>query len=416
MGDGPVIVIGGGLVGLSCAWFLRQAGLEVVVLERGDPGGGASRGNAGAICPSMVEPLPAPGVLRDGIGAMTRPDAALHVAPTYAPRLAGFLRRFAQAATRERFEAGVEAFVPLALGVTEAYDELAAAGIGTHARDDGYLFVHGSWQGAHDEREHLAAMAGRGICEEPDGVLDGDDLREIAPVLTEAAVAGFLLPGERWISPGRFVDELADALVEAGVELRTGAPAAGLGSSPGGVSVRTSDGPVDGAFAVVAAGVWTRDLVAPLGLRLPLQPGKGYSFSVEVVSMPEHVLYLPDAHVMATPIDGRLRIAGTMELDGTTDRFNGRRVGAIVKATQPLLHADLAHRRDEWVGPRPITPDGLPFLGPVPGHERVIVAAGHNMLGLTLAPVTGRAIARWVADGDPGLDLAAFAVDRYGRE
>jgi len=270
MSDGPVIVIGGGLVGLSCAWFLREAGLEVVVLERGDPGGGASRGNAGAICPSMVEPLPAPGILRGGIGSMTRPDAALHVAPTYAPRLAGFLRRFAQAATRERFEAGVDALLPFALGVTEAYDELAAAGIGAHARADGYLFVHASWQAAHDEREHLLAMAARGVCEEPEEVLDGADLREVAPVLTDAAAAGFVLPGERWIEPGRLVDDLAASIDDAGVDLRTVAGVTGIEASPDGVTVRTTEGSVDGATAVVAAGVWTRDLVAPLGLRLPL--------------------------------------------------------------------------------------------------------------------------------------------------
>jgi D-amino-acid dehydrogenase len=412
MSDGPVIVVGGGVVGLSCAWFLRSAGLDVVVLERGDPGGGASRGNAGAICPSMVEPLPAPGVLRDGIGAMTRPDAALHVAPTYAPRMAGFLRRFAAAATRERFETGVQAFLPLALGVTEAYDELAAAGIGTSARADGYLFVHGSWQAAHDEREHVAAMAARGVCEEPGEVLDTDDLRELAPILTDAGAAGFELAGERWIEPGRFVDDLAGALEDDGVDLRTDSAVVRIEDGPDGVTVVTSGGRVTGASVVVAAGVWTRDLVAPLGLRLELQPGKGYSFSVEAEPMPEQVLYLSDAHVMASPMDGRLRIAGTMEFDGSTDRFNGRRVGAIVKAAQPLLRADLTGRHDEWVGPRPITPDGLPYLGPVPGHERVVVATGHNMLGLTLAPVTGRTIARLISTGDAGLDLAPFAPGR----
>lgn len=415
MSDGPVIVVGGGVVGLSCAWFLRSAGLDVVVLERGDPGGGASRGNAGAICPSMVEPLPAPGVLRDGIGAMTRPDAALHVAPTYAPRMAGFLRRFAAAATRERFEAGVEAFLPLTLGVTEAYGELAAAGIGTSVRADGYLFVHRSWQAARDERDHVAAMAARGVCEEPGEILDGEDLRELAPVVTDAGVAGFELPGERWIDPGRFVDELVAALVDDGVDVRTDVPVRSIEDGRDGVTVTTTGGEVSGSTAVVAAGVWTRDLVKPLGLDLSMQPGKGYSFWVEADAMPSRVISLSDAHVMVTPLDGRIRIAGTMEFDGTTDRFNGRRIGAIVKAAQPLLHADLARRSEEWVGPRPITPDGLPYLGPVSGHGRVIVAAGHNMLGLTLAPITGRTIARLVATGDAGVDLAPFAPDRYGR-
>jgi D-amino-acid dehydrogenase len=414
MTEGRVIVVGGGVVGLSCAWFLRAAGCEVVVIERGQPGGGASRGNAGAICPSMVEPLPAPGILRDGLAGMTRSDAALHVAPTYAPRLAGFLRRFAQAATRERYDAGVEALLPLGHGVLDAYEELATAGIGRHARSDGYVFACRSWQAAHEEREHIASMAARGLCEEPEEVLDGDDLREVEPVLTHAVGAGFVLPRERWIDPSRLVDELAAGLRAAGAELRTDGPAAGLRETPDGVEVDAPDGPLSGTAAVVAAGVWTRELVAPLGLRLPLYPGKGYSFSVASDPSPDRVLYLPDAHVMATPMDGRLRIAGTMEFDGTTDRFNGRRIDAIVRATAPLVRADLEDRRDEWVGPRPITPDGLPFLGPVPGHERVIVAAGHNMLGVTLAPVTGRVVARLVTTGDAGLDLAPFAPARYG--
>jgi D-amino-acid dehydrogenase len=115
---------------------------------------------------------------------------------------------------------------------------------------------------------------------------------------------------------------------------------------------------------------------------------------------------------MATPMGERLRVAGTVEFDGTADRFNPRRIDAIVRAAAPLLHADLGRRADEWVGPRPITPDGLPFLGAVPGHERVLVAAGHNMLGVTLAPITGRTIARLVVTGDAGVELAPFSPAR----
>jgi D-amino-acid dehydrogenase len=406
------VVVGGGLVGLSCAWFLRAAGQEVTVLEAGAPGGGASRGNAGAICPSMTEPLPAPGMIREALADLARPEAALHVHPTYAPRMAGFLRRFAAAATAERFARGLDAMAALAAGVTDAYDELAAAGIGTHAGTDGYLMLGASRSTAEDDRAAIAAMAARGVCAAPGPLLEGDDLRAVEPLLGDAAVAGFLAPGERWIDPSRFVDDLAAGCEAAGVEIRTDAGATRISSFDDGVEVEGAAGRVDADVAVVAAGAWTPALLAPLGVKLPIRPGKGYSFAIRPEPLPVRPMHLGGAHVMAAPMGDRLRIAGTMEFDGTMDRFHAGRIAAIVRAARPYLRVDLDARTEEWVGPRPMTPDGLPYLGPVPGHDRVIVAAGHNMLGLTLAPVTGRAVARLLATGDAGLDLAPFSPGR----
>ncbi|HEX6844895.1 MAG TPA: FAD-dependent oxidoreductase [Actinomycetota bacterium] len=413
MTDGPVVVVGGGLVGLSCAWFLRAAGADVTVLEAGRPGGGASRGNAGAICPSMAEPLPAPGMIREALADLARPDAALHVHPAYAPRMARFLTRFAAAATAERHERGLAALAQLGRGATAAFDELAAAGIGAGAQRDGYLFVHGSRGHAERERAAIARMSALGLCEEPGPVIGGAELRALEPLLGKAALMGFLAPGERWIDPSRFVDELAAGCAAAGVEMVPDAAAARIEAFDDGVEVETVAGRFDGATAVVAAGVWTRELLVPLGLRLPIHPGKGYSFAVRPSPVPRRAMHLSDAHVMAAPMGERLRVAGTMEFDGTTDRFNPRRIEAIVRAAGLFLDVDLAARSEEWVGPRPITPDGLPFLGPVPDRPRVVVAAGHNMLGLTLAPVTGRAIAGLVTAGDPGIDVTPFAPDRY---
>lgn len=415
MTDEPVLVVGGGLVGLSCAWFLRAAGATVTVLEAGRPGGGASRGNAGAICPSMTDPLPAPGMIREALADITRPDAALHVHPAYAPRMARFLQRFAAAATADRYERGLQALAQLGRGVTAAYDELAAAGVGRHARSGGYLFVHGSRAAAEEERAYIARMAARGLCAEPDPVVGGAELYELEPLLGPAALAGFVEPDERWIDPSRFVDELVDAVRAAGVEVVEDAAARRVDAFDDGVEVQTASGRFDAATAVIAAGVWTRELLAPLGLRLPIYPGKGYSFALRPEVLPRRMMHLSGAHVMAAPIGERLRIAGTMEFDGTTDRFHARRIEAIVRAASPFLSLDLSGRSEEWVGPRPITPDGMPFIGRLPGHERVVVAAGHNMIGLTLAPVTGRVVAGLVTADDPGIDLAPFALDRYGR-
>ena len=413
MTDGPVVVVGGGLVGLSCAWFLQEAGAQVTVIESGAlPGGGASRGNAGAICPSMVDPLPAPGMLREALVNVGRADAALYVHPAYAPRMARFLRRFASAATAEAYERGLRALDQLARGVTAAYEAMADAGIGGHAWRGGYLFVHADPEAAAHDRAAVARAASFGLCEQPGEVLGGSELRAEEPLLGADAVAGFVAPGERWIDPSRFVDDLAAALAGRGVPIRTGAPVRAIAAFDDGVEVETKYGRIDAAIAVVAAGVWTKDLVAPLGARLEMRPGKGYSFAVRPVVNARRSLHLSTAHVMASPMGERLRIAGTMEFDGTTDRFNPKRIDAIVRATQPFLDVDLSARGEEWAGPRPMTPDGLPYLGRIPGHERVVVAAGHNMLGLTLAPVTGRVVAGLVTADDPGIDLTPFAIDR----
>jgi D-amino-acid dehydrogenase len=413
---GPVVVVGGGIVGLSCAWFLGRAGAQVTVLEAGDRvGGGASRGNAGAICPSLAEPLPAPGMIKRALADMLRPDAALHVHPMFAPRMSGFLSRFARAARSDEYERGLLALLGLARGVTAAFDEMAVAGIGTHAGREGYLFAYRDPAAALEEHRHVARVADLGVCAGPGPILDGDGLRAIEPLLSDRVRAGFVLPGERWIDPGRLMDDLEEGVRSVGAQIVTGAAVTRIHDLGGEVEVQTGAGLFHGATAVLAAGAWTADLASGLGLRMPLLPGKGYSFALRPARMPERPLFLADVHVVATPMGERLRVAGTMEFDGTTDRFNRRRVDAIVRGVRELLPAlDLGARTEEWVGPRPMTPDGLPLIGRLPTHPRVVIASGHNMLGVTLGPVTGRVVAAIVAGADAGIDLAAFAPDRFG--
>jgi D-amino-acid dehydrogenase len=413
--DGPVIVVGGGIVGLSCAWFLHEAGAEVIVLEAGArTGGGASRGNAGAICPSFVAPLAAPGTVRAALADLPRPDAALYVHPAYLPKMAGFLTRFARSSTTAAYDRGVHALTRLSRGAIAAYDRLAEVGVGRHARREGFLVVHRDRETAAEGHARIVGMAALGVCAAPEPLLGAAGVRAHEPLLGDDARAGFVIPGERWIDASLLIDDLSDALLAAGVDVRTGVPVSAVHDLGDGVELDTPGDAVAGAVVVLAAGVWTRDLVAPLGVKLQLQAGKGYSFAVQPKRMPERLLELPDAYVVAAPLGDRLRIAGTMEFDGTTDRFHPERIQAIVRRLGPMLRdVDLSRRTEEWMGPRPMTPDGLPILGPLAMHPRVVLATGHNMLGVTLGPVTGTVIADLVCGDGPGIDLSPFALTRF---
>lgn len=184
----------------------------------------------------------------------------------------------------------------------------------------------------------------------------------------------------------------------------------------GRVEARTTAGTYQADAVVIAAGVWSRRLSASLGLRIELAAGKGYSFSVPVESLPRRLVHLGSAKAVLAPLGKGVRVAGTMEFDRDPDRFRQGRVEALVAAARPYLPgADWERREREWMGPRPMTPDGLPLIGPPPGRPRVLLATGHNMLGLMLAPATGRLVAALLTgQADPGL-TARFAPGRSVR-
>jgi D-amino-acid dehydrogenase len=328
---GPVLVVGGGIVGVSCAWFLRRAGADVTVLEAGEAcGGGASRGNAGLICPSLTEPLPGPGAIRDTLTGMFGSAAPLHVRPASAPRMASFLARFAAAAGTGAYRRGASALSSLARGVMGAYDELEAAGIGVRVARRGYLLPYRDADDAVAEHGRIERIAALGVCATPEPLLTGEELRAAEPLLSPGMRVGFVVPGEGWVDPSALIDAFVRDLRAAGVRVVERAGAIGVREVDGEVEVDTAAGTFGGRSAVLAAGAWTSALARPFGLRPPIVPGKGYSFSLRVPRLPARAMHLHDAHVAATPIGDVVRIAGTMEFDGTIDRFNPGRVRSIV--------------------------------------------------------------------------------------
>jgi D-amino-acid dehydrogenase len=408
-----VTVVGGGLIGLCCAHYLTEAGLRVTVLERDRVGSGASRGNAGEVCPDLVEPLPGPGVIGAALRTAHRPDSALYVHPALSRRLARFLIGFTRHATRARYAAGARELAALADGTFGLFAQLEAAGVDADARRSGFLFVHGSDATARAARERFAGL---GAPLDPEGLLDAARLAELEPCLGPEARAGFAVRDQWSLDPVLFVDRLAERLRGRGVAIVEGARVTGLESRATGARVRTVEGPVDADAVVLAAGVWSRDLARGLGLDLNIFPGKGYSLTLPLDRAPSRLVHLGDAHVVVTPLAKGVRLAGTMEFDPDHDRFNPRRIAGIVAAARPYLRgARWDELSDEWVGARPMTPDGLPAIGPLPGHPGLFLASGHNMLGLMLGPATGRVVADLVTGGTRPDTWGAFDPGRLVR-
>lgn len=202
---------------------------------------------------------------------------------------------------------------------------------------------------------------------------------------------------------------VTDAAVSAVHQVRVGS------SGRAGVSVSTSKGEVEAGHAVIAAGAWSEALLRPLGVRGYVTPGKGYSFTVSPQAPPTHVLRLGQTHVGVTPLGDRARLVGMVELDGTHEGFRAERVQQMKRAAAPYLRGiDWNASTDEAVAPRPMTPDGRPLIGCVPGAERVVVATGHNMLGLSLGAATGTMVADVVEHGSDA-ELPAFDPMRFSR-
>ncbi|MFI6467152.1 NAD(P)/FAD-dependent oxidoreductase [Streptomyces sp. NPDC050528] len=416
---GPVVVVGGGVVGLCTAYYLAEAGLEVEVVERRALGSGASRGNAGWVCLSHSTPVPAPGVVRYALRSLGRPDSPLYLRPLPDPAFVRWLWRFWRSSTPAAFRRGYTAIAELNRTTFDLFDGLRAAGVETGLTRPG--MVHAFLSPA-EARHHLAVQRqmAHGRYPLPDDVVTGDEARLLDPALSDRVRAAYLVEGEGVVDPEAFARALGEALTASGVKIHEDTDATGFRTEGNRVTaLRTATGEIPCSAAVIAAGTRSSELLGALGHPLPLQAGKGYSFSVDLDPAPRHTLYFGERRAVASPIGPTTRIGGTMELSGNNNRLDWRRVVAVALASRQYLGRwfddpdDLVSLiRDPWVGGRPFLPDGLPVIDRVPGHDNAFAATGHGMLGVTLGPVTGHHLADYVRTGRRPDALTPF---RFGR-
>lgn len=409
-----VVIIGGGIIGLSTAWELHRRGEEVIVLDARSAGMAASAVNAGWVSPAMG-PVPGPGLIGTSLKWMLNPESPLYIRPRLNKNFISWLYRFWRACNTKAYDAGVVATGELGRGTMDIMDQWVADGIDFEMHQYGLLYAF--INRAHMEAELKAFETWATYDYAQPTPLFGDDLLAAEPVLSEELTSGFMVKEERTVQPITLVNGLIAKLQEVGVEIRNGAPVVDMEvSQKKVVAVRTPSERIEADHVLIAAGAWTSQIGKLAGAKLPIEAGKGYGLDFRPAPVkPRSSIYLPDARIAVTPFDAGLRLSGTMELSGISDTVTARRVGAIEKGGKKFLKGFPQDTKPTqvWAGMRPMAPDGLPILGHVDGPTNVTVASGHAMLGVTLAAVTAVQMAELIASGKTPEVLKPFAPGRF---
>lgn len=404
-----VTVIGAGIVGLSCAYFLLAEGYSVVVLDRDPAGDKASFGNAGGIGISEIVPASVPGLLWRVPGWLVDPLGPLSLRPSHLPALMPWLIRFLRSGSQAEARRITSALAALA---RPTYDDLipvlAAIGLAGDLHHVGALSVYETDAGFARDRAEWDLKRGFGIIAEE---ISGDEARQREPALGPIVKHAISTP--QWAhvdDPQAIVDGLRHWLEERGVAIVPG-EVVGLEDS----AVRTGDGrrrPYDAL--VVAAGAWSGRIARMLGDRALLESERGYNTTLPdpQVRLRAEVIFA-ERKFVATPLRMGLRIGGAAEFAGLDAPPNFARSKALVRLASryfPTLNQDGG---TEWMGHRPTTPDSLPVIGPSPRRRNVFYAFGHGHTGLTFGPTTGRLIAGLISGAPPSLDLSPFSIARF---
>ena len=411
-------VVGGGVVGMACAFSLLDVADSVEVLDAAAVGGGASAGNTGWVTPSVATPLAAPGVLMMGLRSALDPRGALVIRPSLDPTWIAWLWRFSRSSRRAVYHNGVAALLELTSRTLDELDRMRESGVEFEEYRAGVLVLARDRAGLHWFEKLFDELVPLGF---PGGLehMDGDEARRLEPALGAIVGCATRTTIDRHVAPESLVAGLAAYVRAKGAVVREGVAVRALRRVGDGWALDGDGGGLARAdLVVLASALGTVDLLRPLGLKVPLVGAKGYSVTLPLQEgLPAMPLYLCEPKIGTSPYSGALRIAGFFELGARDGAASSERSRQLVEETQPYLREPIVTGGvipAGWAGFRPATPDSLPLLGPVPGAPGVLVATGHGMLGVTLAPATGVAVAALARGERPGW-LAPFDPARFAR-
>ncbi|MFO1499449.1 MAG: FAD-dependent oxidoreductase [Verrucomicrobiota bacterium] len=413
-----ILIIGSGVIGLSVAYYLVREGHRVTIIERAAPEDeGCSYRNAGMIVPSHFIPLAAPGMVALGLKWMWNPESPFYIKPRLNADLLSWGWRFYRAATSAHVNRAAPLLRELSLASRSCFEALAALPEWEFGLvKKGLLMLCKSEHTLAEEAQTAERAKALGI---PAQVLDAKQTAALEPNVRMDIAGAVYFPKDCHLSPSRFMGALRRQLGEAGVRFEWRTEVTGWHAHGRQIeTVLTSQGEKAADEFVLCGGSWSPLAVRDLGLRVPMQAGKGYSVTLpKPRQLPEICSIFTEARVAVTPIDGALRFGGTMEIAGLNSQINPARVQGIIKAVPryyPDFKPDDFRDLPVWCGLRPCSPDGLPYLGRTNAYSNLSLATGHAMMGLSLAPITGKLLAEILQNQKPSIDISLLHPDRYG--
>ncbi len=408
-----VNIIGSGIVGLCCALHLQRDGWGVTIIDKVGPGESCSYGHAGVLSETSALPNAMPGVISKVPKWLLDPEGPLYIRMRYLPHLLPWLLRFVKAGTKSESENTVRSLLDLNAGTVEKYQNLInGSQAGSLIRSSGYLNVYQS------ESSYKHASAGWELLQRHGAqlrMLTGRELHELEPMLAPSYIRAVMIENQGFATnPYRLAQVLSEQFSQAGgVFLRREVREARL-SADGNVRLNLDLGYVESGKLVVAAGAWSHQITAQLGIHIPLETERGYHVTLAHPEVqPRHVIMEAEHKFVATPMEMGIRFAGTAELAGLTASPNYERADILLRLGKRMFPGLSGTEKTEWMGHRPSLPDSRPVIGKCPDAPNILFAFGHGHRGLIGAPMTGEIIADLMANRQPKIDIAPFRPERF---
>jgi len=412
-----VIVIGAGIAGLAAAYFLNKSGAAVTVCEKNDGKDNCSYGNAGLIAPRHVIPLSSPGVIRQGLRWMLKKESPFYIKPRLNKELISWVWKFKKASTAKHVKEAGPVLRDMLFRNQDLLTDLAKEeSMDFGLQKNGHLTLCETEKGLKEAAKSAQKASALGV---PAKVLSAEEAREVEPNIKMNICGAVYYPQDAHLHPGKLMNQLKSLLKNKGVNFRFNTEIIDVNEEADGkVKAISSRGKkISGTQIIISSGAWSPDLMSHLNFKLPIQAGKGYSLTLKKPSKTPRVnLLLAEKKVAITPMANELRFAGTMEVVGLDKSITPAKITALKKSIIqyfPEYTLQDLSGQEIWVGLRPCSPDGLPYVGKIEPYKNIFVSAGHSMVGMSLSFASGEMINQLIANGRAKLSHPLTDPNRY---
>lgn len=409
-----VVIIGGGIIGLCSAYYLQKEGCAVTIIDQSGMTKGASFVNAGYITPSHIIPLSAPGMITKGLKWMFDTASPFYVKPRLDKDFLKWAWAFKKSATASKVEKAIPIIKEINILGRTLYEEIKQSGdFNFHYERKGLLMLYKTDKAGEEEWEvgQRAIKEGLNV-----NHITAEEVKKMEPDAAIDCKGAVYFDSDAHMTPKEFMAEMVSYLKEKGVTFYTHEKVQDLVISKDAIKeVMTTKRKLKADEVLIAAGSWSPLLTRKLGVKIPIQAGKGYRINTERETGITIPALLVEAKVAVTPMNGFTRFAGTMELAGINDTINPKRVKAISKSVSNYYQGLSLTKEEEATadfGLRPCSPDGLPYIGRTHKYKNLIIASGHAMMGWSLGPPTGKLVSEIISDKKLSLDIKPFHPDR----